>query len=144
MGGGWLGYGLTACRPKDVNPTWGPREEEECRTPLKTDGNCGLHRAERTAWVCPLDQAQPKSPWWRPAPAQHPAGLHPGYPSGAVATYLAPHSSDLNSPLPSHDDDDHDVLPTQPRGDPPSAQPLGSPVLGFSSFSLVLEQIKAG
>lgn len=97
--GGWrvAGVWTEACRPEDVNPTWGPREEEECKTPFKIDGSCGLHRAERTAWVCPLDQAQPKSPWRHPAPAQHPAGLHTAWlPSGTGVTYLAPHSSDLN------------------------------------------------
>lgn len=48
---------MAACRPEDVDPTWGPREDEDYKTPLKPNGNCGLHRAEITAWACPLGQA---------------------------------------------------------------------------------------
>lgn len=129
--------GLTACRPEGVNPTWGPREEEECKTPAKTDGNCGLHRAERTVWVCPPPRVPLVAPSTCTAPCR-PSYILASlwYGSQRISLLILLIST---SPLPSH----NDVLPTQPPGgEPPSAQPLSSPVLGFSSFSLVLEQIK--
>lgn len=92
-------------------------------------------------------------PWTRLSPsppggAQHlhstlQAFTQPGFPLARESHISLLILLISTSPLPSHYDDEDDVLPTQPRGaEPPSAQPLGSPVLGFSSFSLVLEQIK--
>jgi hypothetical protein len=40
---------MAACEPEDVDPTWGPLEDVDSKTPPKPDGNCKLHRAEMTA-----------------------------------------------------------------------------------------------
>lgn len=110
--------GLTACRPDGVNPTWGPREEEGCKTPAKTDGNCGLHRAERTAWVCPPSPSPPGGTQHLHSTLQ--AVTHPAFPLARESRISLLILLISTSPLPSHSD----VLPTQPPGgEPPSAAP---------------------
>lgn len=80
-------------------------------------------------------------PWTRLSTLQ--AFTQPGFPLAWESHILLLILLISTSPLPSHYDDEDDVLTAQPQGaEPPSSQPLGPPVLGFSSFSLVLEQIK--
>lgn len=58
---------MAACEPEDMDPTWGPLEDEDDKTPHKPDGDYELQRAETKARSCPLNQSQHESQWWCPA-----------------------------------------------------------------------------
>lgn len=82
---------MGACEHEDVDPTWGPLQDEEYKTPPKPDVNCRLHRAEMTTGSCPLYRSQRESHWWCPAglrgelpSAQPPDSSVLGFPSSPL------------------------------------------------------------